>query len=126
MKTPKEQAIEFVNDEFGISEWDKRNMKKIVFKIISHNNSVMTLVDVNAEEYDEFVYYVSPRMNKDLKISYSLYDKKTGLLVCSSTNKKTLIDSYKYINKKYAKIRESEFYQIAIKQYERVKKEVNV
>lgn len=35
MKTPKEQAIEFVNDEFGISEWDKRNMKKIVFKIIS-------------------------------------------------------------------------------------------
>lgn len=86
----------------------------------------MTLVDVNAEEYDEFVYYVSPRMNKDLKISYSLYDKKTGLSVCSSTNKQTLIDYYKYFSKKYAEIRESEFYQKAIKQYEELKKEVNV
>lgn len=97
-------------------------MKKILFKIIGNKNGKLTLQDVIAEVYDEFVYYVSPRMNRGLKYGFYLYDKKTGLVVCSNSNKQALIDSYKNINKKYAEIRKSEFYQRAIKQYEELKK----
>lgn len=100
-------------------------MKKTLFKIRYNNNGVDALQEVIAEEYDEFVYYVSPRINKDFKFSYYLYDKNTGVMVCTGKNKQELINKYNNITEKYARVRESKHYQKYIEQYEELKKEEN-
>ena len=51
-------------------------MKRATFKIRDRINGVDVLQEVIAEEFDENVYYVSPRTNKDFKYKYSFYDKK--------------------------------------------------
>ena len=69
-------------------------MKKTTFKIRHRVDGVEVLQEVIAEEYDEFVYYVSPRTNKDFKYKYSFYDKKTGLMLCYGKNKQELLDKW--------------------------------
>ena len=101
-------------------------MKRTTFKIRDRYNGDEILQEVIAEEYDEFVYYVSSRTNKDFKYKYSFYDKKTGLMVCTGKNKRELIDNYNNLNKTYARIRGYECYKKYIERYEQLKKEVNV
>ena len=101
-------------------------MKKTTFKIRHRVDGVEVLQEVIAEEYDENVYYVSPRTNKDFRYNYSFYDKKTGLMVCTGKNKRELLDNYNNLNERYTQVRESKNYKKYIEQYEQLKKEVNV
>ena len=101
-------------------------MKRTTFMIIIRLHDIDTLQEVIAEEYDENVYYVSPRTNKDFRYNYSFYDKKTGLMVCTGKNKRELIDKYNDLNESYARARGREWYKKSIEQYEQLKKEVNV
>lgn len=100
-------------------------MSRLTFKIRTKVNGVDSLQEVIAEKYDELTYYVSPRINKDVNIDgYSLYDKNTGIRVCrSEKNKQELINNYNEITEQYAQIRESNFYQTYIKEYELLKEE---
>lgn len=99
-------------------------MKKTTFKIRNKVNGVDSLQEVIAEKYDELTYYVSPRTNKDFKFKYSLYDKKTGLAVCSGKNKQELINKYNEVTERYAQVRESIHYKKYINEYEDLKKGV--
>ena len=106
-------------------------MKKIHFIIRNklYDTDIDFIQEVIAEEYDEYVCYVSPRTNKDFKFKYSFYDKKTGLMVCTGKNKQELINKYNEVKERYTKIRESKNYKNFIERYEqikKVKKEVNV
>ena len=101
-------------------------MKRATFMILIRIDGIEALQEVIAEEYDEFVYYVSPRTNKDFKYKYSFYDKKTGLMLCYGKNKQELLDKYNDLNESYARARRREWYKKAIEQYEQLKKEVNV
>ena len=101
-------------------------MKRTTFKIRHRVGDVDVLQEVIAEEYDENVYYVSPRINKDFRYNYSFYDKKTGLMVCTGKTKQELIDKYNDLNESYARARRREWYKKCIEQYEQLKKEVNV
>ena len=101
-------------------------MKKTTFKIRHRVDDVDVLQEVIAEVYDENVYYVSPRTNKDFRYNYSFYDKKTGLMVCTGKTKQELIDKYNDLNESYARARRREWYKKCIEQYEQLKKEVNV
>lgn len=101
-------------------------MNRTTFKIRDRVNGVDVLQEVIAEEFDEFVYYVSPRVNKDFRYNYSFYDKKTGLMVCAGKTKQELIDKYNDLNESYARARGREWYKKCIEQYEQLKKEVNV
>ena len=101
-------------------------MKRTTFMIIIRLDNIDTLQEVIAEEYDEFVYYVSPITNKDFRYNYSFYDKKTGLMVCTGKTKQELIDKYNDLNESYARARGRKWYKKCIEQYEQLKKEVNV
>ena len=101
-------------------------MKKTTFKIRHRVDGVDVLQEVIAEEYDENVYYVSPRTNKDFRYNYSFYDKKTGLSVCTGKNKQELINKYNEVKERYTKLRESKTYKEFVERYEQIKKEVNV
>ena len=101
-------------------------MKKTTFKIRGRVNGVDILQEVIAEEYDEFVYYVSPRTNKDFRYNYSFYDKKTGLMVCTGKNKKELINKYNEVKERYKNLFGGTLYKKYIERYEQLKKEVNV
>lgn len=96
-------------------------MKKTTFKIRHKVKGVEVLQEVIAEEYDENVYYVSPKTNKDFRYNYSFYDKKTGLMVCTGKNKRELLDNYNNLNERYARVREYECYKKYIEQYEQLK-----
>ena len=98
-------------------------MKKTIFKIRHRVDGVDSLQEVIAEEYDEFVYYVSPTTNKDFKFRYSLYDKKTGLMVCTGKNKQELIDKYNEVKERYKALFSGILYKKYIKEYEQLKKE---
>ena len=98
-------------------------MKKTIFKIIEKVDGVDSLQEVIAEEYDGLTYYVSPTTNKDFKFKYSLYDKKTGLMICTGKNKQELIDNYNKVTERYAQVRKSAHYKKYIKEYEQLKKE---
>ena len=101
-------------------------MKKVNFKIRDRYNGDEILQEVIAEEYDEFVYYVSSRTNKDFRYNYSFYDKKTGLMVCTGKTKQELIDKYNDLNESYVRARRREWYKKCIEQYEQLIKEANV
>ena len=98
-------------------------MKKTIFKIIEKVDGVDSLQEVIAEEYDGLTYYVSPTTNKDFKFKYSLYDKKTGLMICYGKNKQELIDNYNKVTERYAQVRKSAHYKKYIEEYEQLKKE---
>ena len=98
-------------------------MKKTIFKIREKVDGVDSLQEVIAEEYDGLTYYVSPRTNKNIKCTYSLYDKKTGLMICYGKNKQELIDNYNKVTERYAQVRKSAHYKKYIKEYEQLKKE---
>ena len=98
-------------------------MKKTIFKIREKVDGVDSRQEVIAEEYDGLTYYVSPRTNKNIKCTYSLYDKKTGLMICYGKNKQELIDNYNKVTERYARVRESAHYKKYIKEYEQLKKE---
>lgn len=97
-------------------------MKKTIFKIRLYNDGIDSLQEVIAEEYDELTYYVSPRTNKDFNFKYSLYDKNTGLMICSATNKQELIDKYNKVTERYTQVRESAHYKKYIEKYEQLKR----
>ena len=101
-------------------------MKRTTFMILIRIDGIDVLQKVIAEEYDENVYYVSPRINIDFRYPYSFYDKKTGLMVCTGKNKRELIDNYNNLNKTYTRIRGYECYKKYIERYEQLIKEVNV
>ena len=101
-------------------------MKRTTFMILIRIDGIEALQKVIAEEYDENVYYVSPRINIDFRYPYSFYDKKTGLMVCTGKNKRELIDKYNDLNESYARTRGREWYKKCIEQYEQLIKEVNV
>ena len=101
-------------------------MKRTTFKIRDRIDGVEVLQEVIAEEFDENVYYVSPRTNINFRYNYSFYDKKTGLMVCYGKNKRELLDKYINLTKVYTHVRESASYKKYIEQYEKLKKEVNV
>ena len=101
-------------------------MKRTTFKIRDRVNGVDVLQEVIAEEYDEFVYYVSSRTNKNFRYNYSFYDKKTGLMICTGKNKKELINKYNEVKERYTQVRKSAHYKKYIEQYEQLKKEVNL
>ena len=99
-------------------------MKRIPFKIRLRKDGLDCLQEVLAENYDELVYYVSPITNKDFKFKYSLYDKKTGLSICTGKNKQELINKYNEVTERYTQVRESIHYKKYIKEYEDLKKGV--
>ena len=94
----------------------------IKFKIRNRVDGVDVLQEVIAEEYDENVYYVSSRTNKDFRYNYSFYDKKTGLMVCYGKTKKELFDTYNNLFVRYTKIQNDKIYKQYIEQYEQLKK----
>ena len=100
-------------------------MKRTLFKIRDRIDGVEVLQEVIAEEYDGLTYYVSPRTNKNFKCTYSLYDKRTGLMVCYGKNKQELINKYNEVKERYTQVRESAHYKKYIEQYEQLKKEEN-
>ena len=73
--------------------------------IIIRLHDIDTLQEVIAEEYDENVYYVSPRINIHFRYPYSFYDKKTGLMICTGKNKRELINNYNGIKDTYDRVR---------------------
>ena len=101
-------------------------MKRTTFKRRDRVNGVEVLQEVIAEEFDEFVYYVSPRTNKYFRYNYSFYDKKTGLMVCTGKNKKELINEYNEVKDRYKNLFNGKLYKKYIEKYEQLKKEVNV
>lgn len=101
-------------------------MKRTTFMIVIRVDGVEVLQEVIAEEYDENVYYVSPRTNKDFRGSYSFYDKKTGLMVCYGKNKKELINKYNEVKERYKNLFNGILYKKYIERYEQLKKEVSV
>ena len=101
-------------------------MKKVNFKIRDRYNGDEILQEVIAEEFDEFVYYVSPRTNINFRYNYSFYDKRTGLMVCYGKNKRELLDKYNNLTNIYTHVRESASYKKYIEKYEQLKKEANV
>ena len=101
-------------------------MKRTTFMILIRIDGIEALQEVIAEDYDENVYYVSPRINIDFRYPYSFYDKKTGLMVCTGKNKRELIDKYNNLYETYARVRRREWYKKAIERYEQLIKEVNV
>ena len=101
-------------------------MKRTTFKIRDKVNGVDVLQEVIAEEYDEFVCYVSPRTNKDFRYKYSFYDKKSGLMICYGKNKQELINKYNEVKERYRLIRVSSYYKRCIDRYEQLKKEMSV
>lgn len=101
-------------------------MKKTTFKIRYRVDDVDVLQEVIAEEYDENVYYVSPRTNKDFRYKYSFYDKKTGLMVCTGNTKQELINKYNEVKERYKALFGGVLYKKYIERYEQLKKEVNV
>ena len=103
-------------------------MKKIHFIIRNklYDTEIDLTQEVIAEEYDEFVYYVSPRIDLDFKYPYSFYDKKTGLMVCTGKNKKELINKYNEVKDRYKNLFGGKLYKECIEKYEQLKKEVNV
>lgn len=100
-------------------------MKRTLFKIRDRIDGVEVLQEVIAEEYDGLTYYVSPRTNKNFKCTYSLYDKRTGLMICYGKNKQELINKYNEVKERYTQVRESAHYKKYIEQYEQLKKEEN-
>ena len=101
-------------------------MKRTTFMIVIRIDGFESLQKVIAEEYDEFVYYVSPRTNKNFRYNYSFYDKKTGLMVCTGKNKKELINKYNEVKDRYKNLFGGTLYKKYIERYEQLKKEVNV
>ena len=101
-------------------------MKRTTFKIRDRVDGVDVLQEVIAEEYDENVYYVSPRINIDFRYPYSFYDKKTGLMVCTGKNKKELINKYNEVKERYKNLFGGILYKKYIEIYEQLIKEVNV
>ena len=118
--------------DITLARWKDRIMKKTTFKIRHRVDGVEVLQEVIAEEYDENVYYVSPRTNKDFRYNYSFYDKKTGLMVCTGKNKKELINKYNEVKDRYKNLFGGVLYKKYIERYEQLKrdeqliKEVNV
>lgn len=100
-------------------------MKKVKFKAIFYDYGKDRLHTLNGEEYDEFTYYTSIRMNPDFKFSigYALYDKKTGLAVVIAKSKREAIEKYIKVAKRYENIRNSKNYLKQIKRYEKLLKE---
>ena len=94
--------------------------------IIIRLHDIDTLQEVIAEEYDENVYYVSPRINIHFRCPYSFYDKKTGLMVCTGKNKRELINKYNEVKEGYKALFGGILYKKYIDRYEQLKKEVNV
>ena len=76
-------------------------MKRTTFMILIRIDGIESLQEAIAEEYDEYVYYVSPRINIDFRYPYSFYDKKTGLMVCTGKNKQELINKYNEVKERY-------------------------
>ena len=101
-------------------------MKKTTFMILIRIDGIERLQKVIAEEYDENVYYVSPRINIHSRYSYSFYDKKTGLMVCTGKSKKELINKYNEVKERYKNLFGGILYKKYIERYEQLKKEVNV
>ena len=101
-------------------------MKRTTFMIVVRLHGIEALQEVIAEEYDENVYYVSPRTNLDFRYPYSFYDKKTGLMVCTGKNKKELINKYNEVKERYKNLFNGILYKKYIERYEQLKKEVNV
>ena len=103
-------------------------MKKIHFIIRNklYDTEIDLTQEVIAEEYDEYVCYVSPRTNKDFKFKYSFYDKNTGLMVCTGKNKQELINKYNEVKDRYKNLFGGKLYKECIEKYEQLKKEVNV
>ena len=101
-------------------------MKKEIKIIIYNENRVFTLATEKAENYDEFTYYVGPCKGDEIR-SYSLYDKNTGFAVCYGKTKKELIERYESIKERYAKLRETNYYNKLINLYkEMLEKEKEV
>ena len=101
-------------------------MKRTTFIIVVRLHGIEALQEVIAEEYDENVYYVSPRINLDFRYSYSFYDKKTGLMVCTGKSKKELINKYNEVKERYKNLFNGILYKKYIERYEQLKKEVNL
>ena len=101
-------------------------MKRTTFMILIRIDGIEALQKVIAEEYDENVYYVSPRINIHFRGLYSFYDKKTGLMVCTGKNKKELINKYNEVKERYKNLFGGILYKKYIERYEQLKKEVNV
>ena len=101
-------------------------MKRTTFMILIRIDGIESLQKVIAEEYDENVYYISPRINIDFRYPYSFYDKKTGLMVCRGKNKRELINKYNEVKERYKTLFGGILYKKYIERYEQLKKEVNV
>ena len=100
-------------------------MKKVQFKAQFKINGEPKLFTLNGEEYDEFTYYTSKRMNAEFNYpmsSYCLYDKNTGLVVAFGKNKNELFENYKKLSDRYASVRNSRGYRIRIDYYEGLKR----
>lgn len=100
-------------------------MKRTTFFIINRIHGIEILQEVLAEEYDENVYYVSPRINIHFRGLYSFYDKKTGLMVCYGKNKQELINKYNEVKERYKALFGGILYKKYIEIYEQLKKEEN-
>lgn len=103
-------------------------MNKIKFNVmtikIDENNKMMyKLESAIVTRHDEYTYYYSPRFLKDYYKSltlqrYRLFDRQTGVVVCSGDSKKELIEEYNKLKSKYLEYMNKPHYEYLIKIYQ--------
>ena len=94
--------------------------------IVLRHHGIEVLREIIVEEYDENVYYVSPRMDINFRGPYSFFDKKTCLMVCTGKSKKELISKYNKVKEGYKNLFNGLLYKKYIERYEQLKKELEV
>ena len=103
-------------------------MNKIKFNVMTiklnlKNETVYKLVSAIVTRYDEYTYYYSPRFMKDyyktlMLQRYRLFDRQTGVVVCSGDSKKELIEEYNKLKSKYLEYMNRPHYEHLIKKYQ--------
>ena len=103
-------------------------MNKIKFnvmtiKIDENNKTMYKLESAIVTRHDEYTYYYSPRFLKDYYKSltlqrYRLFDRQTGVVVCSGDSKKELIEEYNKLKSKYLEYMNRPHYEYLIKIYQ--------
>ena len=103
-------------------------MNKIKFNVMTikldeDNKKVFKLESAVVTIHDEYTYYYSPRYLKDYYKPvtlqyYRLFDRQTGVVVCTGNNKKELLENYEKVKYKYAEVRETKHYEKLIEKYQ--------
>lgn len=100
-------------------------MKTLQFKALFFINYKFKICIINVQDYDEFTFYTTKRMNPEFNHPmppYCLYDKNTGQVVVSATNKQQLFENYNNFSEQYSIIRDLSWYKHFVERYQILKR----